>query len=292
MGFGMAFACARKREVRAIALGIAISIAAAPIFAETPAQLGVEMPAPPQADTPHGAGVCAVPGATSAVDAPLPHLATLLRESREVRVLAIGSSSTAGIGASSPRASYPVRLASELETAFRGLEVEIVNRGVSGEMAAATARRLRLEVALHQPDLVLWQVGTNDALARVSPDEFRETLTETLRWLRANDTDVVLVGLQFTRRLANDAHYNRIKEVLREVAAAEGVPLVRRYEAMQYIDQIRDRENLLADDSFHLNDLGYRCMAEHVARAIVSSIFARPRDSARRPEPAPAPAQR
>lgn len=284
MGVGMAYPRPKRREIRAIALGLFIAVAAAPIMAETPAQLGVEMPAPPAADSPHGQGVCAVPGATSAIDAPLPHLAALLRESREVRVLAIGSSSTAGVGASSPRASYPVRLASELETAFRGLEVDIINRGVSGEMAAATARRLRLEVAMHQPDLVLWQVGTNDALARVSPDEFRRTVTETLRWLRANDTDVVLVGLQYTRRLASDEHYNRIKDVLREVAAAEGVPLVRRYEAMQYMEQVRDREDLLAEDAFHLNDLGYRCMAEHVARAIVGSVFLRqPANSARTP---------
>jgi lysophospholipase L1-like esterase len=245
--------------------------------AAAPAALsGVVMPPAPDADAPHGAGPCAVPGAANAVAAPLTHVASHLRESRSIRVLAIGSSSTVGVGASSPRSNYTARLEHELEATFRGLDVVIVNRGVSGEMAAATARRLRTEVVLHQPDLVLWQVGTNDALARVSPDEFRDTLADTIRWIRSNGTDVVLVGLQYTRRLARDEHYLRIKEVVREVAAQESVPLVRRFEAMQHIATVRAQQNLLALDDFHLNDLGYQCMAEHIARAIVASIFVRP----------------
>lgn len=226
-----------------------------------------------------GAGECAVPNALNATDAPLPHLAAALRDSRVVKVLAIGSSSTVGVGASSSRATYPSRLEDELERTFRGLDVEIVNRGVSGELAAATARRLRTEAAMLQPNIVLWQVGTNDALMRIPVDEFRQTVQDTVRWLRAHDTDVVLVGLQFTRHLANDTHYLAIKDVLREIATAENVPLVRRFDAMQHLDRSQNRSNLLSSDEFHLNDLGYRCMAEHVARAITVSIFYRPRSA-------------
>jgi len=258
------------------------------IIGTSEAQQGVEMPAPPAADAPHGEGDCAVPGAANTTEAPLPHLVAHLRESLVVRVLAIGSSSTVGVGATSPRAAYPARLEGILETVFRGLDVQIVNRGVSGEMAAATARRLRLEVAMTRPDLVLWQVGTNDALARVSAEEFRATVTDTVRWMRSHDIDVVLVGLQYTPRLARDEHYQRIKDVLRDVAVAENVPLVRRYEAMQYIATVRGQRDILASDEFHLNDLGYRCMAEHVARAIVVSLFVSQRRALPARPPAPA----
>ena len=52
-----------------------------------------------------------------------------------------------------------------LEAAFKGLDVQVVHRGVSGELAADAAERIKTEVALTNADLVLWQLGTADALA-------------------------------------------------------------------------------------------------------------------------------
>ncbi|MET0605812.1 MAG: SGNH/GDSL hydrolase family protein, partial [Beijerinckiaceae bacterium] len=57
---------------------------------------------------------CQAPTQTVANTAPLPHLEQLLRAKKPVRVLAIGSSSTVGVGASSPTANYPSRLGVEL----------------------------------------------------------------------------------------------------------------------------------------------------------------------------------
>ena len=57
-----------------------------------------------------------------------------------------------------------------LEHAIKGLDVVMINRGVSGELAAQAAPRIKNRVALDEPDLVLWQVGTNDALAYVPLD--------------------------------------------------------------------------------------------------------------------------
>ena len=48
--------------------------------------------------------------------------------------------------------------------------------------------------------------------------------------------------------------------------------LVRRYEAMQFIANAKEGE-LLSGDDLHQNDLGYRCMAEHIARALVVSAL-------------------
>jgi acyl-CoA thioesterase I len=83
----------------------------------------------------------------------------------------------------------------------------ILNREVSGEVAEDTAERIRSELALREPDLVLWQLGTNDALARIPFQEFEDTVRSAIRWLKANKIDVVLVGVQYTVRLARDANY-------------------------------------------------------------------------------------
>ena len=222
---------------------------------------------------------CEAPGIDISSSAPLPRLAERLEKGGSLRILAIGSSSTWGIGASSRRKTYPAQLRGILEAALKGTEAHITNRGVSGELAQTTAERLRAEVALDKPDVVLWQLGTNDALARVPPDDFTRTVTNTLDWLKASNIDVVLVGLQYTPQFARDESYFAIREALRGLSAAQNVLYVRRYDAMQFIARTNPAApDLVSGDDLHLNDAGYQCMAEHVAHAVIANLFVRRKD--------------
>lgn len=205
--------------------------------------------------------------------APLASLRRALKENRLIKVLAIGSSSTVGVGASSPASAYPVRLESDLEAFIPGLDVRVMNRGISGETGKAAVERLRLEVAENKPDLVVWQVGTNDALARIDEADFAQLLRSTLDWLDENRIDVVLIDPQYVERLARDDHYTGIVEVISEVAMQERVLVVNRFNAMADLAKRNGNAAYLARDEFHLNDLGYRCMAEYVARAIAAGIL-------------------
>lgn len=236
-----------------------------------PASRAEDLGAPPVA--PPMSPPCDVPAADIAAPATLPIVTQALQNGEKVRILAIGSSSTLGYGASSKDMSYPAQLETILEHALKGVDVVILNRGVSGEVAEDTAERIRSEVALRNPDLVLWQLGTNDALARVPPQEFEDTVRSTICWLKENRIDVVLVGVQYTVRLARDANYAAIRDSLQKIAAEENILYVRRYDAMRFIAQTRANLQLMAGDNFHLNDLGYQCMAEHVAHAMIVSLF-------------------
>lgn len=223
---------------------------------------------------------CTAPDRDIAAPAALPNVALALEEREALKILAIGSSSTAGIGATSNGMSYPSQLETILENALKGIDIQIINRGVTGEVAEITADRIRSEVAINKPDLVLWQLGTNDALTRVRPDEFETEVRDLLRWLKDNKIDVVLVGMQYTTRLARDPSYAAIGASLQRVAAEEAVLYVRRYDAMRYIARAHADLQLMARDNFHLNDLGYRCMAEHVAHALILNLYAK------KPQPA------
>jgi acyl-CoA thioesterase I len=225
-------------------------------------------------DAPPLSAQCQAPASDIAAPAPLPNLAASIADRKKIRILAIGSSSTYGIGASSRSRNYPAQLRDILEKTLKGMDVEIVNRGVSGEVAATTAERLRSEVALERPDLVLWQLGTNDALSRVPPEEFAKTVRSTIDWLKAEKIDVVLVGLQYTPKLARDDNYKAIRDTLFKIASEENVLYIRRYDAMQFISKARAAP-MMSPDDFHLNDLGYRCMAEHVAQAVIANLFVR-----------------
>ena len=69
------------------------------------------------------------------------------------------------------REGGPPLLEQILERTINGVDVEIINRGFSGELAEAAGKRIEIEVALNHPDIVLWQVGTNDAFAQVPVEE-------------------------------------------------------------------------------------------------------------------------
>jgi len=208
-----------------------------------------------------------------------------LKENRVVKVLAVGSSSTSGVGASSSFATYPVRLENDLEVLFKGVDIDVVSRGVPGEAGLSACSRMKREVAEVKPDLVVWQVGTNDAMARADINELKTNLAKTLQWLAKNHIDVVLIDPQFTARLADDDHYTKVVRAIEDVARQERVMLVHRFSAMADLAKQKGEDMILANDRFHLNDLGYRCMAEYAAGAIVAGIIQAQPDPAAAPPP-------
>ena len=203
---------------------------------------------------------------------PLRALSRVVRSKPHVKVLAIGSSSTVGLGASSPTATYVARLEPTLEGALKGIDFDVIGRGMSGEEAQGAAGRMRTEVDAAKPDLVVWQVGTNDALRHVELDKFKNCLKTTLAWLAEKGIDVVLINPQYGQALVKDAYYEQVVGAIAEVARQSDVPLVDRFDAMRELQRERGDGFYLAADRLHMNDVGYRCMAEQVARALVGSL--------------------
>ena len=200
----------------------------------------------------------------------------LLGAGKPLRILAIGSSSTRGAGASSPRRTYPARLEAELARRLPLAGSDVVNDGVDGEVAAETLERMKRELASISPDLVVWQVGTNDAMAQVDPAAFRATLRDGIAWLRSQGVDLILMDPQFCPRVAKEPVYSAYVDIIGEVARDMGVPVMRRYAAMRYwANRTRTPQTMLAGDSFHLNDRGYACVAEVLAEGLARLVASR-----------------
>jgi len=124
-------------------------------------------------------------------------------------------------------------------------------------------------------------IGKQIACAAMTLPEFEGTIRSTVRWLKENQIDVVLVGVQYTTRPVRDENYLAIRDSLQKIAAEEKILYVRRYDAMRFIAKRRANLQLMAGDNFHLNDLGYHCMAEHVAHAVIVSLFSKKRSPQR-----------
>jgi len=216
---------------------------------------------------------CQAPGAAAVSFATVPNVLIALRDQKRVRILAIGAASIARRD-SAPGGYYAV-IEQFLERTFKGVDVEIFNRGVSGELARDAAERIKTEVALTEANLVLWQVGTADALAQVPVEEFKATVSETVAWLKEHKIDVALIGMQYSRRMANDPGYQAIRVAVREVAKEHAVLRIGRYDAVETIQKIRLQQGEPVSES-ELTEAGYVCMAEYLARAIATGLFAKP----------------
>lgn len=195
-------------------------------------------------------------------------------------ILTVGSSSTAGVGAGGPGLAYPAVLARMLaervgEREAR-IEVLVTPRGVSGERAAGALARLEKEIAETKPDLLVWQVGTNDAVAQVPVETLREEIRAGAAIAGALGLPMILVDPQYFPRIAGDDHYAAVVDAIAEVAADLGLPLVRRYERMRAAEDMGPEAvaALLASDRFHMSPAGHACLSLDIAEAVLPSAGA------------------
>jgi acyl-CoA thioesterase I len=202
----------------------------------------------------------------------LPRLGRALRETGTAKVLAIGSSSTAGVGASSPSRTYTARLEVDLETALSGTDFDIIGHGLSGEVAQGAADRMKREVEEVKPELVIWQVGTNDALRHVAIDSFKNCLKKTLAWLKEQQIDVILINPQYGDQLIKDSYYEDVVNAVADIAREADVLLVDRFQSMRKLQHERGDRFYLSTDNLHMNDEGYRCLAEQLATTIIAAL--------------------
>src|SRR5215203_2611109 len=168
-------------------------------------------------------------------------------------IVCLGDSITAGVG-SGPGEAYPELLAARLGT-------EVVNAGVSGETAAEGLARVD-QVLAEDPWLVVVELGGNDLLRRVPPEQTEQSLRAILDRLVAARVVPVLVEL--------DAPFGgRYLEIYERLGDEYGIPVVE--DAIGEI--LRDRE--LKSDSIHPNAEGQKVLAEAIAEEIEPLIKAR-----------------
>lgn len=165
----------------------------------------------------------------------LPHVAHSLATGGPLRIVAFGSSSTEGIGASTPSAAYPARLQAALKQALpeSADRIMVANRGIGGEAVDEMLARLDRDVIAPHPDLVIWQTGSNDPLRGVSLDHFRTATIAAVRQIRDAGIDVVLLEPQWCPKLDATPGAYRFRDAVREIGAELDVPVIRRSEMMQ-----------------------------------------------------------
>src|SRR5262249_17215991 len=165
---------------------------------------------------------------------PLPHVAKKVMAGDPITVVAIGSSSTSGAGASSPASNYPSRLLIELQQHFPKVSITMSNRGVGGEEIGDTLQRFDAAVVAAKPDLVLWQLGTNSVIRHHQMGDHGALIRAGLAKIRAAGADVVLIDPQFAPKVIAKPDAEEMIALISATAKREDVDLFRRFEIMRH----------------------------------------------------------
>jgi acyl-CoA thioesterase I len=231
---------------------------------------------------------CTVAAEQVRFDLPLPRTARLLVSGEPIKIVALGSSSTFGAGASTSAASYPSRLAQELARHFPGHEITVLNRGVNGDEAADMLARLDRAVIAEKPDLVLWQAGTNSVLRDKAVLPHASLLHQGLARLKATDADIVLIDPQYAPRVLAKPNIEGMVSLIAATAKAEHVSLFHRFDLMRHWHETEHLpfETFVSADGLHMNDWSYACLAKALGMAIAEAA-SRPTATAIGPQIAP-----
>jgi lysophospholipase L1-like esterase len=240
---------------------------------------GAAVPAGAQATLPSAAAPappafsCTAPAGMARFNYALHHTARRLSNGEPLTVVAIGSSSTAGAGASSSAASYPSRLAVELKQIFPGHEITVLNRGINGEVTEQMMARFATGVIAAHPDLVVWQVGTNSVLHDSPLKPHSVLLREGIAGLRDAGADVVLMDMQFAPKVLAKPETEGMEEQIVLAAKEASVDLFARFAIMRDWHEVRHMpfDAFIAPDQLHMNDWGYACVAKLLSAAITEA---------------------
>ncbi len=219
---------------------------------------------------------CLPPKGVSKTMGSLPHVAGKLAAGLPVVIVAFGSSSTQGFGASSPEFNYPNRLAAQLRRHYPTADITVVNAGVGGEDAPEMMKRLQTQVIDVHPDLVIWQVGTNAVLRNLDPGDTVKLVEDGISRIQAaGGTDIVLVDPQYSPAVNQRAESaGKMVKLLGKAAELRHVGIFPRFEVMRdwHEKQAIPVEGFVIADGLHMNDWGYACFAQLLGDDIIRSV--------------------
>ncbi len=141
-------------------------------------------------------------------------------ETKPIKVVVLGDSLSAGLGLSGS-AAFPARLQKSLK--LKGIEVDMINAGVSGDTSSGGRDRLDWSVP-EGTEAVILELGANDALRGTDPKVTRSALTDILKRLKARKIAVLLCGMLAPPNYGSD-YSARFNAIYPELAKSFGVPL-------------------------------------------------------------------
>lgn len=179
-----------------------------------------------------------------------------------IDIVAFGDSLVAGYGVG-PGEAFPEQLQAALQTA--GYDVAVMNAGVSGDTTTGGLARLDWSVP-ESADLVIVELGANDALRGVSPQIAADNLDQILATLDQRQQDVILAGMLAPPNMGSDyqAAFDAIYPKLAEKYGVALYPF--------FLDGVAAETSLNQDDAMHPNPEGVAVIVERMLPLITENL--------------------
>jgi lysophospholipase L1-like esterase len=207
----------------------------------------------------------------------LSNFANRLNGAGSIKIVAIGSSSTAGEGDIVP---YTYRLEAALRAKYPNRMIDVLNRGIGGQEGPDELARMQQDVIAEAPALVIWQVGTNAVWQQGhNLDDVAAAIEEGLRLLAREPIDVVIMDLQYAPAVLTADKIGttgRMLSLINQLAAvAPNVNVFRRFDLMR---RFHDVERISFDriidpndpDRLHQSDWSARRIGYELCEAIAA----------------------
>jgi acyl-CoA thioesterase-1 len=192
---------------------------------------------------------------------------------KQLRIIALGSSSTAGYGVSNPAYAYPAQLKMGLDKALPGVDVDVINKGIGGQDVEEMVARMRTDMQDNPASLMVWQTGTNAAIRHMSLEKFESWLRKGMTIGKSLGTDIVLMNLQYVPAVVATVDKEAYEKVMAAVAHEYGAGLFRRFDIMRgWYDDGMPYAQFVQLDGLHLNDFGQKCIGKLLTKSILNSL--------------------
>jgi acyl-CoA thioesterase I len=199
--------------------------------------------------------------------APLTHTKARLQAGETLTIVALGSSSTTGFGTFGHGAAFPDVMKQELLRLHPAARIELINSGRIMEDLGDNIGRIDDDVLRYKPDLLIWQIGTNDVVWRGIADNAKEMLGNSVKRIKAAKTDVVLLDLQYAPLVLATTRYVRMEKIIADVADEQKVGHFQRFLLMKRAIEA-GVGGLVSWDGLHNSAEGYKCVGLALAQMI------------------------
>jgi lysophospholipase L1-like esterase len=218
------------------------------------------------------AETCLAANPTISIGVRLPRTETQLKSGARLKVVALGSSSTVGLWVLNSAATYPAVMRQELTRLMPTAQIDLINSGRVGDSIPGSIARIERDVLSHRPDLVIWQLGTNDVAWGGQASGLGELMSRGIRTLRSKGSDVILMDQQYSPQVLSSTQHSRMQAMIADAARREHVGLFSRFDLMRNsLKAGLSTSALVSWDGLHNSKEGYDCIGRAIARAIWSA---------------------
>ncbi len=212
---------------------------------------------------------CEVPAYLLNSDSTLAKVAVAIKNGKPLNVLVVGSRSSTI--ATQDGSAYPAKLLAMLKDKLAAMNINLSVEIQSGKTAEESAATLVKLVEAKSPTLVIWQVGTVDAIRGVDPDDFRSAVDEGVTALQQAGVDVVLVNLQYSPRTETMTSASPYLDNMRVVAQQHDIPLFDRFAIMRHWNDAGDFDLFSATHGVELAKRVHACLGRALSKFVIDA---------------------